>query len=179
MYHDSKVHGANMGPIWGRQDPGGPHVGPMNLTISVSASCGILWDAITCQCPIYMVLLAKSPYVAGRNKRNLIYLRLHPYDNRTTSTADKILVWFSSVIDLPHKSGDDHIKISLLCYFLIDSLDYSSNIGVCVLLLMIIQYWPVHCYQIGTQLINQKLNNTNHKAFLSISYNTRLHYLHC
>ena len=30
---DSKVHGANMGPIWGRQDPGGPLVGPMNLTI--------------------------------------------------------------------------------------------------------------------------------------------------
>ena len=30
---DSKVYGANMGPIWGRQDPGGPHVGPMNLAI--------------------------------------------------------------------------------------------------------------------------------------------------
>ena len=30
---ESKVHGANMGPIWGRQDPGGPHVGPMNLAI--------------------------------------------------------------------------------------------------------------------------------------------------
>ena len=28
---DSKVHGANMGPIWGRQNPGGPHVRPMNL----------------------------------------------------------------------------------------------------------------------------------------------------
>ena len=27
----SKVHGANMGPIWGRQDSGGPHVGPMNF----------------------------------------------------------------------------------------------------------------------------------------------------
>ena len=26
---DSQVHGANMGPIWGRQDPAGPHVGPM------------------------------------------------------------------------------------------------------------------------------------------------------
>ena len=25
---DRKVHGANMGSIWGRQDPGGPHVGP-------------------------------------------------------------------------------------------------------------------------------------------------------
>ena len=30
---DSKIHGANMGPIWGRQDPGGPHVGPMNFAI--------------------------------------------------------------------------------------------------------------------------------------------------
>ena len=30
---DIKVHGANMGPIWGRQDPGGPHIGPMNFAI--------------------------------------------------------------------------------------------------------------------------------------------------
>ena len=30
---DSKVHGANMGPIWGQHDPGGPHVGPMNFVI--------------------------------------------------------------------------------------------------------------------------------------------------
>ena len=34
-YPDSKAHGANMGPIWGQQDPGGPHVGPMNLAIWV------------------------------------------------------------------------------------------------------------------------------------------------
>ena len=33
LYPDSKVHGANMGLTWGRQDPGGPHVGPMNLAI--------------------------------------------------------------------------------------------------------------------------------------------------
>ena len=33
---DSKVHGANMGPIWGRQDPGGPHVAPMNSAIWVT-----------------------------------------------------------------------------------------------------------------------------------------------
>ena len=31
----SKVHGAYMGHTWGRQDPGGPHVGPMNLAIRV------------------------------------------------------------------------------------------------------------------------------------------------
>ena len=30
---DSKAHGAYMGPIWGRQDTVGPHVGPMNLAI--------------------------------------------------------------------------------------------------------------------------------------------------
>ena len=34
-YPDNKVHGANMGPIWGRQDQGGPHVGPMNFAIWV------------------------------------------------------------------------------------------------------------------------------------------------
>ena len=34
---DSKVSGANMGPIWGQQDPGGPHVGPRNFAI---------WDVI-------------------------------------------------------------------------------------------------------------------------------------
>ena len=35
---DSKVHGVNMGPIWGRQDPGGAHVGLMNLAI-----CRLKW----------------------------------------------------------------------------------------------------------------------------------------
>ena len=30
---DGKVHGANMGPIWSRQDPGGPHVDPMDFAI--------------------------------------------------------------------------------------------------------------------------------------------------
>ena len=30
---DSKIHEDNMRPIWGRHDPGGPHVGPMNFAI--------------------------------------------------------------------------------------------------------------------------------------------------
>ena len=37
-FPDSKVHGANMGPICGRQDLGGPHVGPMNFAIWVVAN---------------------------------------------------------------------------------------------------------------------------------------------
>ena len=30
---NNKIHGANMGPIWGQRNPGGPHVGPMNFAI--------------------------------------------------------------------------------------------------------------------------------------------------
>ena len=33
QFTHSKVHGANMGPTWGRQDPGGLHVGLMNLWV--------------------------------------------------------------------------------------------------------------------------------------------------
>ena len=36
---DSKVHGAKMGPIWGRQDPGGPMLAPWTLLSGIS--CGI------------------------------------------------------------------------------------------------------------------------------------------
>ena len=38
-YHDSKLHGANRGPIWARQNPGVPHFGPMNFAI---------WDVEVC-----------------------------------------------------------------------------------------------------------------------------------
>ena len=38
-FPDSKVHGANMGPIWGCQDPGGPYDVPMNLAIWIILLC--------------------------------------------------------------------------------------------------------------------------------------------
>ena len=34
-YPDRKVYGAYMGPTWGRQGPGWPNIGPMNLPIWV------------------------------------------------------------------------------------------------------------------------------------------------
>ena len=34
-YPDRKIHGTNVGPICGRQDPGGPLVGPINFAIWV------------------------------------------------------------------------------------------------------------------------------------------------
>ena len=56
---DSKVHGANMGPIWGRQDPDGPHVGPMNLAI---------WDYI---CPKYSCV-SNNCTVKTKAKKNVL-----------------------------------------------------------------------------------------------------------
>ena len=41
MIPDNKVHWANMGPIWGLQDPGGRHVGPMNF---------VIWDGFCSFC---------------------------------------------------------------------------------------------------------------------------------
>ena len=35
-FPDSKGQGPTWGPIWGGQDPGGPHVSPMNLAIWVT-----------------------------------------------------------------------------------------------------------------------------------------------
>ena len=52
---DSKVHGANMGPIWGQQDPGGPHAGPMNFDIWVSMS-SLKFDKISKFVPQYFTI---------------------------------------------------------------------------------------------------------------------------
>ena len=40
---DSNVHGANMGPSWGRKDPGGPYLGPMNFAIWVLTHYTFSW----------------------------------------------------------------------------------------------------------------------------------------
>ena len=37
IFPKSKVHRANVGHIWGRQDPGGPHVGPQIFAICVTS----------------------------------------------------------------------------------------------------------------------------------------------
>ena len=56
-YPDSNVHGGNMGPIWGRQDPGGPHIGPMNLAILV----GKFWVHEFSQQPLYGAIFWVTP----------------------------------------------------------------------------------------------------------------------
>ena len=41
-FPDRNVHGTNMGPIWGRQDQGGPHLGPVNFAIWVPKCLSII-----------------------------------------------------------------------------------------------------------------------------------------
>ena len=54
---DSKVHEANMGPIWGRQGPGGPHVGPMNFAIWAR----LFRKLDVLQLHLYLVEIQKEP----------------------------------------------------------------------------------------------------------------------
>ena len=57
---DSKVHGANMRPIWGRHDPGGPHVGPMNLAIWVGY-CKCKRLMLQAHCTLFFLIIFSPP----------------------------------------------------------------------------------------------------------------------
>ena len=65
---DSKVHGANMGPIWGWQDPDGPHVGPMNFAIwDVMTDVMGSWTFINnwVFCSEYVIIFKSPQYTGG------------------------------------------------------------------------------------------------------------------
>ena len=62
---DSKVHEANMGHIWGRQDPSGPHVGPMNFVIWVNAISSLqCWRVFIVSCDMIPYYKRTRPYLA-------------------------------------------------------------------------------------------------------------------
>ena len=67
-----KVHWANMGPIWDRQDPGGPHVGPVNFAIWVRIEQKR--HVMPCLAALY-----HSPTDAGR-KNNVIITSKRRHD---------------------------------------------------------------------------------------------------
>ena len=76
-FPDSKVHGANMGPIWVLPAPDGPHVGLMNLAIrdNFSVASVALWQLYDYQI---------SCEVALQNMGELIYceLLMYPQQNK-------------------------------------------------------------------------------------------------
>ena len=65
---ESKVYGAYMGPTWGRQDPGGPHVGPMNLAI---------WDSKWWLMYYYQIVVLITP--SAYRQRDSITTRYSMY----------------------------------------------------------------------------------------------------
>ena len=75
QFPDSKVHGTNMGPIWGRQDRGGPHDGPMNFAI---------W-AIAC----YLTALTHYP-----NCLQLIIFKVLWSEGNFTGVVQYICLWY-------------------------------------------------------------------------------------
>ena len=98
-YPNSKIHGANMGPIWGCQDPGGPHVGPMNFAIWVHAPYPTVnampADALAtsgARASTGMAFHTESQNIPSSASEELI---THGPTMRTTWTQDKIYVMIS------------------------------------------------------------------------------------
>ena len=75
MIPDSKVRWANMGPIWGRQDSGGPHVGPINFAT---------WDYIprkimVCNClPMYKLMYGSYHVIGSFPLANYLHGQISP-----------------------------------------------------------------------------------------------------
>ena len=79
VFPDGKVHGANMGPTWGRQDPGGPHIGPMNLASwVVMKNPDIVYYYFSMYKYLELILHEKSMYCG------------YPYPRRTYSRKDPV-----------------------------------------------------------------------------------------
>ena len=69
---DSKDHRANMGPTWVLSAPGGSHVGPMNLAITV-----VLFNCLYIPQCYYSGFIVKGPLCLGRKPKNeLLYPRI-------------------------------------------------------------------------------------------------------
>ena len=78
-FPDSKVHGANMGPTWGRQDPGGPHVGRMNLAGNCEAQ-NFIFKICNVQntVPSLSIVYLDITYMRERNVLGQHWFRLWP-----------------------------------------------------------------------------------------------------
>ena len=104
-YPDSKVHGANMGPIWGRQDPGGPNVGPMNFAIWVGIQLSTVTTRssiiafntaeITTQQRSHIKLTDQTPLWSSHTKSNRLCIR----SKTAQSEVRLIFCWYWGILD--------------------------------------------------------------------------------
>ena len=91
---DSKVHGAHMGPTWGLQDPGGPHVG--HVILAIWALCGGLIIGQLCGTLIFLLMLARiscwTNIRVADDWHTMALMRRYSNDKRH--------VWFSKFVQL-------------------------------------------------------------------------------
>ena len=98
---DSKVHGANVGPIWGRQDPDGPHVGPMNLAIyDLSLEAIMCHKRLNCYMTYHHELNgAYRSYLLTLNGNVLFCVHMFHNMNKTRAILVAIfMMWFDIMI---------------------------------------------------------------------------------
>ena len=69
-----------MGPIWGWQDPGGPHIGPMNFALWGSMNCHVLLDHV-------VITLCNIPYPNGPHSN---YQSIQIFINRYVLPVNQI-----------------------------------------------------------------------------------------
>ena len=70
----ARFMGVNIGPIWGRQDPGGPHVGPMNFAIWVCK--------LKCRTIAFVMSLRWSKTALSYGYPTILFNRLNPTGTR-------------------------------------------------------------------------------------------------
>ena len=83
---DSKVHGAHMRPIWGRQDPGGPRVGPMKFVIwavlGMVLTC-LAWQLNGTSTTYFQLILNTNASILTQKTSHdvYVYLKFHMIHN--------------------------------------------------------------------------------------------------
>ena len=103
-YHDlldSMVHGANMGPIWGRQDPDGPQVGHKYLTIWVAWK----FDGMLKNCP-NMTSCSSDMFHGTGHQSTKISCRIIKYWMNCTSIIPDLFISYK------YQSWSDYAKMA-------------------------------------------------------------------
>ena len=112
-FPDSKVFGVNMGPTRGRQDPGGPHVGPMNLAIW----CGYKYNTVMSKTRGGGVGLVGG----GGGTIKTISWRCHDMDIRVNTT--ELRCWCEQIVEpnsgvaLMWPNFKDWIGVQVICFY--------------------------------------------------------------
>ena len=88
-YPDNKVNGANVGPTWGRQDPGGPHVDPMNFAIWVG-------------CIIFIVSILVPLYRASHANKLFLHADLGLFSNYGRARTKPIIEYVAHWLHIVH-----------------------------------------------------------------------------